>query len=286
MIKKYIPSGEASFVGVLKALLFGVLSAFILPLIYIIINRLIPNIWFAAISAVLLGMGMGIAINRGIKLGKIRNMKIAVAVAVFCGLLAYYMQWVIFDELMYSNAFTFNLNLNEIGVLLKNFFYLFSHPSELWAEITALNEVGSFSIKGSDVINGSLLWVVWFGEFAIIMSSVLYFVITGTVSEPFSEKNDSWMKKRTSSLIIPFIHDKEELIRDFNNNEFKALNPSELVPDDNYYAEVVIHESSNDSTRFVTIKNISVEKKKKNKEEVKKELVVKYYPIDKTIYDV
>ncbi|RZL18349.1 MAG: hypothetical protein EOO96_27580, partial [Pedobacter sp.] len=115
---KYVSSGVASPSGVLKTVLFGVLASFILPIIYIILVRLIPNIWFNAICALLLGMGLGYFIDLGIKIGKIRNFKIAIAIAVFCGLLAFYFQWVVFDALMYSaNGFTFKLSGGDIANL-------------------------------------------------------------------------------------------------------------------------------------------------------------------------
>ena len=56
MGEKYIASGVASPSGVLKTVLFGILASFILPLVYIVLVRLIPNIWFNAICALMFGM--------------------------------------------------------------------------------------------------------------------------------------------------------------------------------------------------------------------------------------
>ncbi|RZK15031.1 MAG: hypothetical protein EOO86_17505, partial [Pedobacter sp.] len=81
MENKYTPQGYASPSAILITLAIGILSSFILPIIYIILGRLIPNIWFIAIIAFLLGMGLGFFIDLGVKIGKLRNKKIVTIIA-------------------------------------------------------------------------------------------------------------------------------------------------------------------------------------------------------------
>jgi hypothetical protein len=100
MAKKYIPSEEATFTGVLKTVLFGILGCLLLPLLLVMVNYWIPNIWFAAISAVMFGLGLGFFIDLGIGLGKIRNIKVAAVIERGFELLAYYMQWIFFAEVI------------------------------------------------------------------------------------------------------------------------------------------------------------------------------------------
>ena len=280
MAQTYSPSGVASASGVLKTVLFGILASLVLPAIYIIANRLIPNIWFAAISAGMLGLGLGFFIDLGVKIGKIRSVKVAVSIAIFCGLLAFYFQWVLFDELMYSEkGFTFNLSADDLKILAKDIFYLFTHPNILFKEIAGLNKVGTFRIEGSSNVSGLMLWGIWFGEFVIIMLSILLAVLNGQVSQPFSELNDTWMKKRKQIAVIPYVSNKNEFVSELEKRNYDVLKDNNTELDYNNFAEVVISESDGDPLKFVTVLNTSLIKVKWSKDKVKKEFVVKHFPI-------
>lgn len=280
MTQKYTPSGATSFLGILKTVLFAVLACILIPLIYILINHWIPNIWFAAISAVMFGLGLGFFIDIGIGLGKIRNIKVAAGIAIFCGLLAYYMQWIYFDEFMY-NPRGFSLDRGHEGyvLLFDDLFFLLTHPLALFDEIVGLNEVGTFRIEGSSNVSGALLWLVWFCEFAIVMVSVMLAVIHGKVSEPFSEQNDAWMIKRKPFLKIPYINDKETLISELRSGNLDLLKQEFKEADVDRFAEVILYESHGDPVKYITVVNTDVVRQKLAKDTIKKTVLVKHYPI-------
>jgi len=258
MEHKYTPQGHATSSGILITSVIGILAAIILPLIYIILGRLIPNIWFIAIIAAFLGMGTGFFIDLGVKLGKIRNKKIVTVIAICCGLLAFYTQWVFFDTLIYSQkGFTFNLNATDFKVLTDDFFFIFTHPNILFQEIINLNEIGTFRISGSDTVRGLLLWVIWAGEFLVILGGTLFAVLNGQVIKPFSETNDQWMIKRKFHHRIPFVDSKDQLVTELNNKNFALLNDQPSLGNDANYAEVVIFESTGDPTKYVSVLNVS-----------------------------
>ncbi|MCX3267106.1 hypothetical protein OQZ29_20265 [Pedobacter agri] len=258
MENKYTPQGYASTSAILITLAIGILASIILPIIYIILGRLIPNIWFIAIIAFLLGMGLGFFIDLGVKIGKLRNRKIVTAIAVFCGLFAFYVQWVFFDTLIYSQkGFTFSLNATDIKLLADDFFFLFTHPNILFQEIVNLNEVGSFRIKGTDTVSGLLLWVIWAGEFIFILGGIIFSVLNGQVIKPYSEINDRWMIKRKTLNRIPMVENKEHLLNELNNRNFVVLNDQPSLMNEANYAEVIIFESMGDPTKYISILNVS-----------------------------
>ena len=287
MEKKYISSGVVPITGLITTIFFGIISAVVFSLIYIVINKVIPNIWFAAITAGFFGFAIGSSINYGLKFGKIRNMKVALSIAVFSGLFAIYTQWVIFDVLILSEkGFTFNLDAQDIKILLQDFIFIFSHPNILVEDIKFFNEFGTFSIESSDTVSGILLWLIWFAEVLIIVISTIFIVKKGVVSESFSEVNNTWMNKRNESIIIPFVDDKDKLIREFNNNNFEALNQRISEYDSDRFAEVVVYESPKDTLRFVTINNVMIIKNKANKDKVVRNAVIEKYPIIKTVFEI
>ena len=59
MEKKYISSGVVPITGLIATIIFDIISVVAFSLIYIVINKIIPNIWFAAITAGLFGFGYG-----------------------------------------------------------------------------------------------------------------------------------------------------------------------------------------------------------------------------------
>ncbi|WP_025143594.1 hypothetical protein [Pedobacter jeongneungensis] len=282
MEEKYIPAGHASTSGILTTLAIGIIASILLPLFYIILAQLIPNIWFIAICAFLLGMLLGLAIDQGIRIGKIRNLQVALSIALVCSLLAFYVQWVFFDAVMYSRrGFTFNQSTADLKQLLQDMAFLFVHPGVLFKEIVALNEIGTFRIQGSDNISGLLLWVIWTGEFLVITGGTIVVAWNGQVKTPYSELNDHWMKRRTPNLLIPFVHDKAHLLNQLRNKNFDVLkNNSDVItqPD---YAEVVVYESTGDPTKFITVLNVTAPTGK-NKQ-ARKKVVVTHYPLPNNV---
>ena len=266
MGEKYIASGVASPSGVLKTVLFGILASFILPVVYIVLVRLIPNIWFNAICALMFGMFLAYFIDLGIKIGKIRNFKIAIGIAVFCGLLAFYNQWVLFDVLSYSaNGFTFKLTGEDIKILIGDFFYLFSHPGVLFEEIQYLNEIGTFRIESSSTVSGFLLWIIWFGELLVILLSVVLTVGNGQVVTPFSEQNDAWMTRRKFIHRINYVEDKDTFLTALDRKEYDLLKHNEEIVDAQNFAEVVVFESQGDPAKYVNVINVINKVDKKGK---------------------
>ncbi|WP_316735181.1 hypothetical protein [Pedobacter aquatilis] len=256
MGEKYVASGAASVSGIFKTILFGILASFVLPIIYIILLRLLPNIWVNTISAVLLGISLGYFIDLGIKIGKIRNLKIAIAIAIFCGLLACYNQWVLFDTIMYSaKGFTFKLSGADINILLRDFIYLFTHPGILFEEIKKLNEYGTFRIKGSSNVSGALLWIVWIGEFLTIFGSIVFTVANGQAARPFSENNDAWMTRRKFTNRINYVDNKEAFLNEIDRRNYNLLKHNEALLDHENFAEVVVYEYPGEPSKYINIVN-------------------------------
>lgn len=278
MEEKYTPAGHASASSVITTLAIGIVASLLLPLLYIILSQLIPNIWFIAICAFLLGMGLGLTIDLGIRIGKIRNFRIALIIAIVCSLLAFYVQWVFFDAVIYSRrGFSFNQSQADLKQLLLDMGFLFVHPGILFKEIVALNEVGTFRIQGSSNISGILLWIIWLGEFVVIIGGTLYVVGNGQVKLPYSELNDQWMKPRKPSIIIPFVEDKEHLISQLNNRNFDVLKNNPEVLREPEYGEVVIYEAMGDPTKYISVLNVTAPSGR-NKQ-TRKKTVLSHYPL-------
>lgn len=280
MENKYKPQGTASVSGIILTLLIGIFTAILLPLVYIILGRLIPNIWFIAICALLLGMGLGFFIDLGIKIGKIRNVKVAAAIAIFCALLTFYMQWVFFDTIMYSQkGFTFKLNGDDIKILLRDVLFLFSHPNILFQEIINLNTIGTFRISGSGTVSGLLLWVLWAGEFLVIVGSTVLVVLNSQVVKPYSEINDAWMVNRKVINRINYVDDQEAFKNQIINKNLGVLSHNDTLQDHDHYAEVVVYESTGDPAKYISVINVQNSVDKKGKITAKRKNVLTHFQL-------
>jgi len=279
MEPKYRPQGYASTSAILTTLAIGILASLILPVFYIILGRLIPNIWFIAIIAFLLGLGLGFFIDLGVKIGKLRNKKIVTIIAIFCGLFAFYIQWVLFDTLAYSRkGFTFNLNGNDLKFLAQDFFFLFTHPHILVQEIINLNEIGTFRIESTGIISGLLLWVIWVVEFIVILGGAIFGVLNGQVIHPYSEINDNWMKRRKITHRIPLVENKEAIVEAFNQRNFTVLQDQPSLINATDYSEVLIFESTGDPTKYISVINVSNPTGKAKDKKLKS--ILKFYPLE------
>lgn len=286
MILKYEPSGVAPASSVLKTLICGILAALILPFLYIILNHLLPNIWISFFLAIGFAGLLALSVDFAVKIGKIRSPKVAISIGLLCGLLAFYLQWVFFIAVIYSDSgFTFDQRSEDISIIIDNVLFLFMHPNVLWECMVDLNSVGSFSIENSSAISGMLLWGIWAAEFLIIILGTLLFVAYGTVSKPFSEVDNRWMAKR-GPFILPFILDKEELLHDFERWNFDILKERlEEYGVDIPFAEVYIYESTNDPQKYLSIVNV-IQKSTKGKDKESRVDIVKYYPITNKEVDI
>lgn len=277
---KYTPSGRASVSGIIITVIIGLLASIILPIVYIILSRLIPNIWFIAIIACLLGAGIGLCIDIGVKLGKVRNPKIVITIALICGFLAFYVQWLLFNELMYSNkGFTFNLSGNDLKELFSSMFYRVTHPDILFEEICGLNLSGTFKTGGT-VVSGTVLWLLWACEFLVIIGGVIFVAWVGKSSEPYSELNDDWMKIRKPTYIINIDNGKDAFKTELDRRNYSILKDESKEVDPSHFAEVVVYESFGDSTKYVNVLEVLNTTDKKGKVTAKKNAFIKYYSIN------
>ncbi|MFD2285648.1 hypothetical protein GJU39_08950 [Pedobacter petrophilus] len=279
MENKYTPQGYASPSAILTTAAIGIFASLVLPIFYIILGRLIPNIWFIAIIAFFLGVGLGFFIDLGVKIGKLRNKRIVIIIAIFCGLFAFYIQWVFFDTLIYSNkGFTFNLNATDFKVLADDFFFLFTHPNVLFQEIINLNEIGTFQIEKTGTISGILLWIIWAGEFVVIIGGIIFAVLNGQVSKPYSEINDRWMNRRKFHNRIPVIENKEMILSELNKRNFDVLKDNPALIQEQNYAEVIVFESTGDPVKYISILNFTNLTGKAKDKKVKN--VITFYPLE------
>ncbi|PWS32134.1 hypothetical protein [Pedobacter paludis] len=252
----YKPSGTVPIAGIITAVVISLITSIGLTIAYIALQWFIPFIYFNFFITFGLGFCIPLGVNLGLGIGKVRSPKTATILATICALFVFYAQWVLFISLMYNASGSMGGGTwVRSSFNLDGFLYAFSHPEIIFKAILELNEVGTISIK-HNIISGGFLWFIWVIEAVLIIFIPMLMASSGKASQPFSEQNNKWMKKRDLDGKIKFVENKGELERELSSGNFKILK-EHLTEVGDAYATVSIHESPGDQKRYLTVTNIS-----------------------------
>lgn len=271
----YKPSGKAPFFGILSLLLGGILAGIALSIVYIALQWFIPFIYLNLFIAIGFGLGILFALNYLIKLGKIRNPIIAVALSLVVAFVAYYSQWALYMSLLLQSteggSFFVKTSFN-----LNTYLYEFMHPVELFNNIKLLVDIGTFSIK-STTVTGWFLIIIWLIEAGIIMG-IAPLAVHATAKEPFSESQDNWMDENELPKKLKFIesdeiHSIKTALENSNYSPLLALKDNE---NEKRFSTLKVHSIDGDDNQYLTIINIEITVNDKGEESKKETDVVKY----------
>jgi hypothetical protein len=287
----YSPSGKMPPMGIL-ILLFFILFAFpLISIAYTFISWFIPYIYIKFFITVGFGLAMSFIINFGVKVGKIRNPQIVKWMVIIGAILAIYIHWSLYCSLLINagesheyGSLRHGYNFTETTFNKNLFLGLLSSPSIVFELISSLYKSGTFSIFGF-APKGFLLAFFWLTELLIILG--IPYLISEQASEPFSEKNNSWMKNETLDKKSNYILDIDKTKSELENNDFNfILNPDFKENLIYKYSTLKIYSSEGDQNQYLTlINNIMTEEK--GKESIKEDFVVQKLFISKpTLQDI
>ena len=195
----YKPSGKvapAFFVYFLVLLLIGIP---ILSVAYIYLIFYIPLIYVNIIVTLACGAVLGFLVGHAAKLGKARNPLLVMLFAFLAMLLLKYVQWAIYVPLIFANVYeVFDWNFFE---RLVETGYLILDPRALWFGVEIINEIGVWAIGDSSApVNGVMLWIVWAGEFLIMLVTAIA-VAAIRPRTPFSEEHGAWYTEMSDTVV-------------------------------------------------------------------------------------
>lgn len=274
----YKASGKAPISGILLMLIGGTIAGILLSIVYIALQWFIPFIYLNLFIAIGFGIGTYMALVFLLKKGKVRNPSIAVAIAFIVTIISYYSQWALYLSLLLQSSgggsFFVKTSFN-----LDTFLYEFMHPFDIMNNIKTLVGIGTFTLKGS-VVKGGFLVFIWIIE-ALLIIAIAPIFISGNAKEPFSELQDNWMEEKTLPINLKFI--EKENLQNFKNELEKGnyLPLLELKNNDNpnKYAVLKTYSIDGDDKQFLSIENVEITYNSKNEEKKDETDVVKYLQI-------
>lgn len=195
----YQPSGRFTVSGILGLLGVGALVAVPLALLYVYAVWYIPFIYINFAVTLGFGLGLGWALKKMVRAGKLRNPRLVGWLSVAIGVWAWYVQWCVYIALLAGAGDTESLGSRasfthttfQEDVFLGSLF----NPVAVLSVLPGLAEEGTWSIF-KVTVSGVFLYLIWLAEFLIIVFFAWSLPHT-EAGVPFSELADEWAEKTT-----------------------------------------------------------------------------------------
>ncbi len=255
----YEHSGKAPLGGVVMTLIGASIAAGILGAVYAALIYWIPFVFLLFILTVGLGILLGVVSGSLATLGKIRHNGVTTQLAFVASLVAYYVQWVVWMDLMTGETF------------LK--------PAELWIMMNRIAETGAWTLFDWTP-QGFALWAIWGIEGAIIVGMGTLGAHAAT-DVPFCETTNQWTTENTLGTRFHVVDPQQTI--DSPSALLGLLQPEHGTT--GAFTEVTVFTAPGSELRCVTLDVVTLEYDDDGKEEKNKQTVVKQMIFDRVSYD-
>jgi hypothetical protein len=207
----YKHSGRAPVGGLVMALVGGAVVTSLVAAVYAYFAALMPFIYLNMMAALIVGVVAGIVTGKLLVRGLVRNNRLAAAAGAAVGFVALYVAWA---------AWPYAILGERLGTDV-GFVHLLTSPPDLWATIISINRRGAWRI-GSSTPTGSVLWIAWVGEAAIIIGTSLFSARYFVADEVFCENCQRWCVAERR-VLETHGSDGDELKRRLESKDFAYL---------------------------------------------------------------
>ena len=243
----YRHSGKAPAGGVLLTLVGGIIAGAVMGAAYGFLIYWSPFVYINAILTFALGVGLAMAVGGLGAAGKIRNDAVITIVALIVSATAFYTHWVVWVERM-----------TEIRTVV---------PGELWSVITAVAELGPWTIF-EWTPTGTSLYAIW-GLEALIVVGVGTVSARGGIDMPFCEDTGQWATEQPLNRAFEPIDPNRAI--DTPQSVLDVLQPASDPGD--AFTEVTVATAEGSDLRCVSLKAVAVERKDDKEEKNEIQLV-------------
>jgi hypothetical protein len=192
-MKFYEHSGRGGTWGVPMAAVTGILAALVLAVVYVYVLNWIPLIYVSFLATGAFGFAVGAAVGWGAKVGKLRNMTIAVMLGVLVGAIAMYFAWAIDPMARFP----------QLGRPLWDL-------ESIWQYMQAGYAEGFWSIgRNGTAVTGLFLAAVWVIEAVLVIGLAVIGVNTLLGEQPFCEETNQWTKTQKAVSRLSLEHDEQ-----------------------------------------------------------------------------
>jgi hypothetical protein len=191
----YEHSGRGGTWGVPLAAICGMVAAGVLALAYVYVLNWIPFIYVSFLATAGFGFGVGAAVACGAKIGKLRNMTLAMALGGLVGLIAVYFAWAFDPKARFPQEVVGPFwSLDAIFAYMK-----FGYEEGFW----------SIGRGGGAAVTGPFLAAVWIAEAGLIIGISAWAVKLMLGEQPFCEETNQWTKTEKGVARLSLENDEQ-----------------------------------------------------------------------------
>ena len=182
MNQTYRHSGKFAPIGLVIGILAGLAAALPLAWIYAWGIIEIDEQRMAVIATLCYGAAVGAAAGYGLKLGKVRNAKVASVLAALVAAVSLYCSWAFWVENILAR-----FQQEDVDA-----FALMMHPQALWNLVKAINQYGTWGTTKDNLTKGVELWGIWGLEALAVLAFAAGTAYLVLEMQPFCEKCQRW----------------------------------------------------------------------------------------------
>ncbi len=254
----YSASGKYSPLSFILWIVLALTALPLLAAIYAYAIWYIPIPYLNFFITGIFGFLIGLVISQVVlKIGKVRNTKLAIAFVVFGALTALYIHWAVWIDLAMNISGT--MGNEDIGIATSTIKFnevinLILQPSVLFEIMGDLNEVGVWGFQGGTV-SGGFLTAIWIIEILVVLFVSFAYGI-GQASKPFCEEENEWFKENELSPVSVF-RDAPNLLDALSSGNMEVLDgmlaPAPNISSD-HHAKLTLFDAKT-GENFVSIVN-------------------------------
>ena len=189
----YKHSGRLTIVGIIAAIVGGVVAGFPLAFIYAWGVIRIPEVKLACIATIAYGLMLGVVPGFAAKWGKVRNAQVAALLAMCTAAGSIYWSWAFWVQNVFH---TFaQKELSGLGLMQQ--------PHTLWTLMKLINQVGTWGMSSGPATKGTELWVIWAFESATVLGAAALAAFAVIRVQPFCEVCQLWCSATEKLCLLP-----------------------------------------------------------------------------------
>lgn len=242
-------SGKVPVTAILLMIIFGLIGALILSVIYGYAIAYIPLIYINFFITVGFGMLTGIAVGIGGKMGKARKPALYGLIGLIVGLFAVYASWIAW---FYASS--------DQTLLILN-------PDELLTAINLVSITGAWNIFGWTP-TGLSIYLIWAIEALIVIGGCTLVAYGYVQVQPFCEKCSQWVENAQTITGYQAIEDEKDFTRKLEEGQLDMVSSLQKAPDTSLKStEIEInHCGSCDESNYLSLTTVNVSVDDKGKE--------------------
>ena len=192
MAAYYKHSGKFKLEGLLFGLLAGAILSIPAAFLYNYGIVSIPEAKLRGICTLAFGALIGTGAGIAMCWGKVRNGLLAGVVGIATSFFGLYLSWIAWIlHWLYPSHWLFNLSRPAM------------HPEGLWRLMLEVNKVGTWGLHRGKAEHGTILWVIWIGEAALVLLASTMSAVYWVRRRPFCEHCEQWCTEPRKLFYAP-----------------------------------------------------------------------------------